>query len=103
MLTRAVFFEGDAARPITASQPPVRAGAIVTTAATNKCLAQGNKSGTAVKATNERSALRCAGEKNNPKVIGTAKLFFRPSCRGDISPYFQREFCVRETTSSVRS
>ena len=60
-------------------------------AATNKCLAQGNKSGTGVKATEGCSAPGMwEREKNNPRRA----VFFGPSCRGNFSPYFRRELSV---------
>ena len=36
--------------------------------AANKCLAQGNKSGTGIKATKGCSAIECGREKNNPWI-----------------------------------
>jgi hypothetical protein len=33
-------------------------------------------------------------EKNNPKNQWNGRLFFRPSCRGNFSPYFRRELSV---------
>jgi len=34
-------------------------------------------------------------------VSNDPAAFFRPSCRGNFSPYFRRELCVRGTTSST--